>query len=47
MRQTKPSEYQTVYTLRVKRSHISKVSNYKGRLHMLDKQHMAKTYVFP
>jgi hypothetical protein len=47
MRQTKVSynspfysEYLSIYTLKVQRSHMSKVSNHKGKLHMTDKPHL-------
>ena len=37
------SEHQTIYTLRVKRSHMSKVYNHEGKMHMAGKRHVAKT----
>ena len=38
------SEHQTIYTLRVKRSHMSKLYNHKGKSHVVDKLHLAETY---
>lgn len=36
-------EHQTVYALRLKRSHMSKVCNHKGKPQKADRQHVAGT----
>lgn len=36
------SEYQTFYTLRIKKSHIRKVFNHKGKSHAADKPYVSK-----
>ena len=35
------SKPQTVYTLRVKKSHVSEASNHKSKLHVVGKLHIA------
>ena len=38
------SVHQTIYTLRVRRSHVSKVSNHKDQPPVADKLHVTETF---
>lgn len=40
------SEHQIVYSLRVKRSHMSKVYNHKGKPHRADELYITKNFFF-
>ena len=37
------SEHQTIYTIRVRKSHMSKVYNHKDKLRVADKPHSEET----
>lgn len=41
------TKHQTIYTLCIKRSHMSKVYNHKDKQHVVDKLHAAKTCFSP